>query len=196
MCWIGIDFETKIKVAKDNIPVTKVVIINHNKIKSYYEGFEYSIGKTYKTKLDLPSQNSIACYGQRSWSIYERWRDNENALIDGYFIDNKSNINIIPLGAYNTKENYNIFATERQAKSALAMARISQIMANDKRFGGAITDEEWHSTETKYVMERFINTIDLTRYAGCYQFLAFHTAEQRALFLEENEDLVKDYLML
>ena len=27
-------------------------------------------------------------------------------------------------------------------------------------------------------------------------FLAFHTPEQRDLFLTENEDLVKDYLML
>ena len=29
-----------------------------------------------------------------------------------------------------------------------------------------------------------------------WNFLAFHTAEQRDLFLEENEDLVKDYLMI
>lgn len=88
MCWIGIDFETKIKVAKDNIPVTKVVIINHNKIKSYYEGFEYSIGKTYKTKLDLPSQNSIACYGQRSWSIYEGFHSyNSSCPLEKDYVD-------------------------------------------------------------------------------------------------------------
>lgn len=29
-----------------------------------------------------------------------------------------------------------------------------------------------------------------------YQFLAFHTEEQRELFIEENEQLVTDYLML
>ncbi len=29
-----------------------------------------------------------------------------------------------------------------------------------------------------------------------YYFLAFHTPEQRDLFLAENEDLVKDYLMI
>ena len=30
----------------------------------------------------------------------------------------------------------------------------------------------------------------------CYNFLAFHTEKQAKLFLEENEDLVKDYYML
>lgn len=31
---------------------------------------------------------------------------------------------------------------------------------------------------------------------GTYTFLAFHTEEQRDLFLKENKDLVKDYLMI
>ena len=29
-----------------------------------------------------------------------------------------------------------------------------------------------------------------------YKFLAFHTKEQAELFLQENEDLVKDYYMI
>ena len=29
-----------------------------------------------------------------------------------------------------------------------------------------------------------------------YYFLAFHTPKQRDLFLKENEDLVRDYLMI
>ena len=89
MCWIGIeDFETKMKVAKDNIPVTKVVIINHDQIKSYYEGFEYSIGKTYKTELDLPSENSMACYGKRSWSINEGFHSyNSSCPLEKDYVD-------------------------------------------------------------------------------------------------------------
>lgn len=31
---------------------------------------------------------------------------------------------------------------------------------------------------------------------GVDHFLSFHTQEQRDLFLKENEDLVKDYLMI
>ncbi len=90
-----------------------------------------------------------------------------------------------------------LFATEKQAKSALAMAQISQIMANDKRFGGIITDEEWGIYKIdKYVISRLGKSII---HKAClnntYHFLAFHTEKQRDLFLKENTDLVKDYLM-
>ena len=125
-----------------------------------------------------------------------KWRDNIQARFDGYYI--KSDADVVGVkGMYNTKTAYNVFSTEKQAKSALAMARISQIMANDKRFGGIITDEEWKNDDiTKYCIRRFCNTIKRDFYYYVYCFLAFHTEEQRNLFLEENEDLVKDYLML
>ena len=74
--------------------------------------------------------------------IQKMWRDNEYKTISGYYIRTDSHITYSQ-DYSNTKENYNIFATEKQAKSALAMARISQIMANDKRFGGVVIDEEW-----------------------------------------------------
>ena len=77
------------------------------------------------------------------------------------------------------------------------MAQISQIMANDERFGGVVTDEEWETSYvTKFVLFRNENRIDKGLYHQYYHFLAFHTAEQCDLFLEENEDLVKDYLMI
>ena len=77
------------------------------------------------------------------------------------------------------------------------MARISQIMANDERFGGVITDEEWKSGRgVKHVIKRDGNNISDAIYYSYYHFLAFHTEKQRDLFLEENEDLVKDYLMI
>lgn len=97
----------------------------------------------------------------------------------------------------NIECNYNIFATERQAKSALAMARISQIMANDDRFGGVVTDEEWNNTSIlKFIIKRLNNRILIDAGINYYYFLAFHTAEQRDLFLRENMDLVKAYLMI
>lgn len=127
-----------------------------------------------------------------------RWRDNPDAIISGYYILS-STVRLID-GTYNISENHNIFATEKQAKSALAMARISQIMANDKRFGGPITDEEWKNRmKHKFYIGR--NSDGMYSYFEAfgfcsYHFLAFHTKEQRDLFLEENEDLVKDYLMI
>lgn len=125
------------------------------------------------------------------------WRE-LGAIISGYYIDDDSKITERPRSDqyYYCSSNYNIFATEKQAKSALAMARISQIMANDERFGGPVTDQEWQEPKTKYIIQRVRNHIDIDGYSHMYSFLAFHTREQRDLFLKENEDLVKDYLMI
>ena len=128
--------------------------------------------------------------------IVKRWRDNKDVQIKGYYI---SNVSIIRPSEFNSNNccNYNVFATEKQAKSALAMARISQIMANDERFGGVVTDEEWeHNESVKYVIQRGTKNIIKNYCYHLYHFLAFHTLEQRDLFLEENEDLVRDYLCL
>ena len=127
--------------------------------------------------------------------VTKRWRDNEDAEFYGYFITNYSGI--LPTFNANHVTNHNVFAEEKQAKSALAMAYISQIMANDERFGGVVTDEEWNdSNMVKYIIERRNSDINKTTSFSCYLLLAFHTEEQRDLFLEENEDLIKDYLML
>lgn len=123
-----------------------------------------------------------------------RWRDNTEVNLTGYYINGCSSI--LSHAGRNVPKNYNDFATKKQAKSALAMARISQIMANDERFGGVITDEEWRKPHIKYIIDRNGDYIVRLSYCNSYTFLAFHTPKQRDLFLEENEDLVKDYLML
>ena len=127
--------------------------------------------------------------------IEKRWRDDEKQTLQGYYIDNFSTITSYK--GLNTSGNYNAFATEKQAKAVLAMARISQIMENDKRFGGVVTDEEWQNNTTiKYVITRAGKKVYSDFWNAYYHFLAFHTKEQRDLFLEENEDLIKDYLMI
>ena len=124
------------------------------------------------------------------------FRAKESAFISGFYIGELSRINYrtdVPFDSCN----YNVFSTEKQAKSALAMAQISQIMANDKRFGGIVTDEEWNNTKYKYVIYRSCNKIVCNEcLLHTYEFLAFHTKEQRDLFVYENEDLVKQYLMI
>lgn len=127
----------------------------------------------------------------------KRWRDNESATVKGYYIGIVSGSIVQTQIYYNNEGSYNIFATKKQAKSALAMARISQIMANDERFGGVVTDAEWNDkAEVKYCIDRAQDVILQNSYNAYYCFLAFHTKEQCDLFLEENEDLVRDYLML
>ena len=71
----------------------------------------------------------------------KRWRDG-NPIINGYWIA-CNNVQVCPTNKFWKDGNFDTFATEKQAKSALAMAQISQIMTNDKRFGGVITDAEW-----------------------------------------------------
>ena len=127
--------------------------------------------------------------------IVKRWRDGDN-LINGWWIRSNGKISPCLNQRALCKKNYGIFATEAQAKSALAMARISQIMANDERFGGVVTDEEWGKDAFKYVIVRVNGEIEQRWSRRIHHFLAFHTEEQRDLFLEENEDLVREYLML
>ena len=124
------------------------------------------------------------------------WSDNKNNTFDGFFIGTCGNIlEVSKLD--NTVPNYNLFATKKQAKSTLAMARISQIMANDiENFGGVITDEEWENDEWKFVIYRCDNRIKTISVVSIYHFLAFHTEKQRDLFLEKYPQLVKDYLMI
>lgn len=126
--------------------------------------------------------------------IHERWSDDEKALVRGYFIEGSSS-RILPCSGDNYGINYNVFATEELAKSALAMARISQLIANDTRYGGPVTDEEWlNNGFKKFTIRRINSRVVFNTSTFVYNFLAFHTEEQRQLFWEENESLIKDYL--
>ena len=126
----------------------------------------------------------------------ERWRD-QNHAVSGYFL-NGDVVRLFEKDYWNGwYGNHDVFVSKKQAKSAFAMAQIGQIIANDKRFGGPITDEEWNNMTIKYCITRHFNhRITVCNAQVEYYFLAFHTPEQRDLFLEENEDLIKDYLML
>lgn len=122
------------------------------------------------------------------------WRNDPDAIISGYYLL-YGTVRFVT-GTDNIPRSHDVFATEKQAKSALAMAQISQIMANDERFGGVVTDEEWKNLKDKFIIIKFNSQIYFNACTTAYHFLAFHTKVQRDLFLEENEDLVKDYLMI
>ena len=88
----------------------------------------------------------------------------------------------------------NVFIDERHAKSALAMAQISQLMPY---FGGSITDEEWKSNIMKYCIARDHKNLIYRSFVWHeYHILAFHTEEQRNNFIKYNKQLINDYLML
>lgn len=85
---------------------------------------------------------------------------------------------------------------DRIKRSAEAMVKIAELMESDPKYGGAISDEEWKGSVYKFCIYRAEGEARCERICWSYHFLAFHTAEQRDLFLEENERLVKDYLMI
>ena len=123
----------------------------------------------------------------------ERWIDKTKS-ITGFYINADSSIT--QAFCANDDKARNVFATRKQAESARAMAQISQIMANDERFGGPVTMDEVATREPKPTIVGYQNEVRKDTTYGYNIFLAFHTEEQRDLFLEENEDLVKDYLMI
>ena len=141
---------------------------------------------------EIDRENST--FEQIKFKLIKRWRDG-NPMVTGYILV-CGMVTPICIDKPWKDGNLDIFATEKQAKSALAMAQISQIMANDERFGGVITDAEGLQDFYKYCITRTSNMIIKGCYTTNYKFLAFHTQEQRDLFLKENEDLVKDYLMI
>ena len=123
-------------------------------------------------------------------SKFPTWEGLEN--ISGVFIGTGSEF-FEASRAPVSNNNRNIFLTEKHAKSALAMAQISQLMPY---YGGEITNEEWENSSPKYIIDRYGNMINITFHTNAYYFLAFHTKEQRDEFLKNNEQLVKDYLMI
>jgi len=127
--------------------------------------------------------------------------------LEGYYISSVVDGNSIILHTHgiNTKKNKIIFATKKQAKSALAMAQISQIIANDERFGGIVKELDfgdtcairfWQIQRVKFKHPKPYIAINQVDALYNYSILTFYKPEQARLFLEENENLVKDYLML
>lgn len=121
------------------------------------------------------------------------WDDLIGEAISGSYINGNSGIYNIHEYPAKQIDKY-VFASERHAKSALAMAQISQLFCY---YGGEITDKEWADDNmSKYVIKRMDGKIDTACYSSFYFFLAFHTEQQRDDFLNYNEQLVKDYLMI
>jgi len=128
------------------------------------------------------------------------WRKTTHPIV-GYYVDDDSVIRKVDIEYECDNQrvcDINVFATKKQAQSMLAMSQLSQIIQNDERFGGSLTDEEWaRSGYKKYVIIRGDGHVEVVaRFSYCYFFLAFHTEEQAELFLEENKDLVRQYYML
>lgn len=122
--------------------------------------------------------------------VMKNWK--ELGKIRGFYLSDESKIEVQPLGDSNYKEYKALFATEKQARSALAMAQLSQLMADL----GDECNVDWNNNSAKYVIYRDGVDIYKSIADNVYKFLSFKTAKVRDAFLEKHKELIKDYLMI
>lgn len=86
--------------------------------------------------------------------------------------------------------NQNVILNEKFAKSALALAQISQLLPYYD------TNIDWTIANEKFCITRTSNKIEVRSWINMYHVLAFNTRSEAMRFLKHNEQLVKDYYML
>ena len=146
------------------------------------DGYEIDSEKSTFTNIVF---KPIACKYPKSW---------EDAFIGnpilGYWVDNLSDVRIADREA--VANDKNVFKTEKKAKSALAYAQISQLMALPCYNGDWIPD--WgNGLYDKYSLIRVGNEINLVYRANKFAPIAFKSKEIRESFLKNHEDLLRQY---
>ena len=113
--------------------------------------------------------------------------------IDGFYISSLSYITDSKCRCYQTDKA--TFKTKKQAKSALAYAQLTQLMALPEYNGDWVPD--WSDDcEAKYIIRRVRNGIDTDYYSITHHHIFFKSSEIRNRFLENNFDLLKEYFEL
>ena len=112
--------------------------------------------------------------------------------VKGYWVDEDSGINKKHWRRFVPEIDKNIFKTEKQAKKALAMAQLSQLMAvyNDG------WEPDWGDEECKYTIQRDSSDIVIDIWRHGYQFLTFKTKEIRDKFFKNFKPLIKQFFEL
>lgn len=116
------------------------------------------------------------------------WKDLSE--VSGVFIQNQSSEISNPCNYSVLSSNRNIFLNKKYAKSALALAQISQLLPYyDSKV-------DWCTLSTKWVIERVYNHLKISQSTLDYYTIAFNTYEEAERFLKYNEQLIKDYYMM
>ena len=157
--------------------------------------------ETKEVKIDIPEgyeidkeNSTFSCIKfKKKVKKVNTWKDIK--YMQGSVIHGDSTIHDVSMCVRENVDK-NIFFSEKYAKSALALAQISQLMIF---YGGEITNEEWSNDEWKYSIsinnKGIINNISIVHIK---EIIAFHTEEQRDKFLSfpENIQLIKDLYMV
>ena len=140
------------------------------------EGYEIDKEKSSFENIIFKKKGTINC-----------WKDLKE--ISGYGITTECHI-VHWSKLDNNGDNKNVFLNEKYAKSALALAQISQLLPY---YDAKVN---WDSFTNKYCIVREHKGIAINILQGTYSILAFNTKEEAERFLKYNEQLVKDYFML
>lgn len=116
----------------------------------------------------------------------------ELGVIKGHYVTHHAEISE-EVNGFPAEANKNIFATEKQAKSALAAAQLSQYMAKVNEGW----EPDWSAvTSSKYCISRDANTTIVGVWTTTYKWLSFKSKEVRDKFLQDHLDLIKTYFEL
>lgn len=143
----------------------------------------------YKESNDMSFKNMLEENFGKENLIEFNWESLEE--ITGYYINGDS--------AISSEETYlihsyhrNIFATENQAKSCLAMSQISQLM---RYYNGDWVPDWKNKSEEKYSINYNGNDESLKVVFNTYAkyFITFRTREIAEKFLKNHEHLIREY---
>jgi len=160
----------------------KHIILSLEKARSMY-------GRS--TEMDELLLANFSEYELTKKALPKSW--NEFKAISGFWINNGSDIKSTGIIHIDYLEkSKNVFATKKQAKSALAMAQLSQLMAvyNDG------WEPDWTDTSDKFILFPYNKKIcsGLRHMESC--FIAFKSEKIAAEFQENFESLIKEYFMI
>lgn len=122
-------------------------------------------------------------------AVVNCWEDLHK--VKGVYISVNSTIHAIgSCEDYANSYNKNVFLNEKYAKSALALAQISQLLPYYD------TNVDWNPASTKYCIDAVNGKIEINGWWKTFHVLAFNTREEAKRFLEHNKQLVKEYYMM
>lgn len=171
-------------------PLRKAILMTAEQAKSLYEQ-----NKSFRNTLlsEFTDEELGIKLNLKYWHELGKSKPGRShKVIEGWWISSDSVLT--EFGNASLEDaNRNIFVTQKQALSTLAMAQLSQLMADlgdecDVDWGGDIV--------LKYTIVRFGDVLLKDKSVREFQFLAFKTESVRDAFFIKHKGLIRQYFMI
>lgn len=191
---IRLPHTSDVHMPSDTIVRNNIIIITNNKTEINMErNLKLTIEQAQKIYKEQPSMRELLLTSftkeELEGVILRYWV--EIGEKSGFYIGSDSMI-YSHLGGKDIAE-FNVFATKEQAKSALAMAQLSQLM---KDLGDECNVDWTKIGVGKSCIKRIGHKLYVETAGEYYYFLAFKTREVALAFMRKHEQLIKDYFMI